>query len=489
MVLNIIVCLLSLSQPAFAGSSNPGEDPPEVVLGERLFKETRFAQHFAAHPDQPGDISIQFIPGPRGPILNPYAPATMNCAACHLIEESDATAGRRAYSDFGRRSRIPSRTEDHRVETVRNSPAFVTAHLGPVFHFDGEFNTLDDLVIGGFTGRNFGWLDGEKAQAVSHIAKVLRTDTEYTDAFLKLPEGYRTNLLESDDSRVMSSMAKLVSAYMRSLSFATDDSGQYSGSAYDVFLKRNSLPRSPQPGEDGLAYVARLKGLLNGPVQYVDADEVELKTHPGQVAVFGPQEFKGLKTFLNQCAHCHTPPHFSDFSFHNVGVAQAEYDGIHGFGAFEKLAIPTFSERLNAPSASLDAFSSIPVYDNPALTDLGVWNTLSNPLRPGPQDKLLAIFCAQAEPGTPCTPEAVLPLAVASFKTPSLRDLGHSAPYFHTGSAATIEDAVHHYVRTTTLARKGRVRNVAPVLSHVSLRGTDIAPISAFLKSLNEDYE
>ena len=37
---------------------------------------------------------------------------------------------------------------------------------------------------------------------------------------------------------------------------------------------------------------------------------------------------------------------------------------------------------------------------------------------------------------------ALLDGAVALFKTPGLRDLGHSGPYLHDGSADTLEDVV-----------------------------------------------
>ena len=52
-----------------------------------------------------------------------------------------------------------------------------TSRSGPLFlHFDGEFATGDDLVVGTLTGRNFGWLPSQYNQAIAHIAKVIRED-------------------------------------------------------------------------------------------------------------------------------------------------------------------------------------------------------------------------------------------------------------------------------------------------------------------------
>jgi len=41
--------------------SAPAEDPPEVVVGERLFLETRFAWFFAAAIDEGGDDALEDV--------------------------------------------------------------------------------------------------------------------------------------------------------------------------------------------------------------------------------------------------------------------------------------------------------------------------------------------------------------------------------------------------------------------------------------------
>ena len=85
----------------------------------------------------------------------------------------------RTYTDFALRSPIPDRGDGKRT-APRNSPPLVIASLdrpgGTLFHFDGEFSTLEDLIVGTFTVRNFGWLPGQKAEAIQHIAQVMRGD-------------------------------------------------------------------------------------------------------------------------------------------------------------------------------------------------------------------------------------------------------------------------------------------------------------------------
>ena len=134
-------------------------------------------------------------------------------------------------------------------------------------------------------------------------------------------------------------------------------------------------------------------------------------------------------------------------------------------------------------------FRSAPSRDHPGFADLGVWNIFANPDFPKPQNALSQMLCdSDALRARGCTPTALLLSTVARFKTPSIRDLGHSDPYFHSGSAATLEEVVAFYSRASDLARTGRLRNGAPELRAVRFGDEDIRTLAAFLRSLNEDY-
>src|SRR5262249_28040856 len=113
------------------------------------------------------------------PLPGPFAGQSMNCRACHLVDEHNGTLGNRTYNDFAQRSPIPDRGDGHTV-TPRNSPPLVDALLerdGPLLlHFDGEFPTAKDLVKATLTGRNYGWLPQEQAQAVAHVGHIIRDD-------------------------------------------------------------------------------------------------------------------------------------------------------------------------------------------------------------------------------------------------------------------------------------------------------------------------
>jgi cytochrome c peroxidase len=86
------------------------------------------------------------------------------------------------------------------------------------------------------------------------------------------------------------------------------------------------------------------------------------------------------------------------------------------------------------------------------------------------------------------SPAEALPQMIARFKTPTVRDLSHSGPYMHTGRMDSFEDVISFYVEFSKKARQGKVRNPDPQLNDIRLNRSAIAPLAAFLRSLNEDY-
>jgi cytochrome c peroxidase len=88
-----------------------------------------------------------------------------------------------------------------------------------------------------------------------------------------------------------------------------------------------------------------------------------------------------------------------------------------------------------------------------------------------------------------CAVDQGLATTIAQFKTPMLRDLEDSAPYFHNGSAPKFTDAVQFYVKSSQLAHQGALRNAPIEFQGMSLSQDDVAALAAFLASLTEDYD
>lgn len=527
------------------------------ALGERLFLDTRLAQTFKVFLDNGGTVNdpkigdavtdtLETLGAPIDP--GPFKGMSINCRACHLVDDvlASAGSGMRTYADFARRSPIPARA-DGKTHAPRNSPPLVNSTLerpgGVLFHFDAEFNSMEDLIAATFTGRNFGWLPGEKAQAIQHIARVLRgddgsfdlTDTglSYRIVFtgtdpsiadeLSLPAEFRAFVGSAGDQEIFDAVVRVVAAYVNGLFFSqTEESGAPIRSPFDVFLAINGLPQQPEPNESPLSYSRRLRALVNAPSfspQFVTSNPNRLNGQfqfHSQAFTFGTTELAGLKMFLAEpmtlpaspaelttgkignCIACHAAPNFTDFKLHNTGTTQREYDLIHGTGEFTGLSIPNLTTRnsnynqflpaTETHPAALEPFRAIPTAGTPALTDLGIWNVFANPDMPAPQVKIRAILCDDQQP-CPLPDATLLDRAIARFKTPGLRDLGHSPPFMHNGQFDTLEQIMDFYREVSDLQRTGGLRNGDRELGGIALTAQDIVPLTAFLKALNEDYQ
>lgn len=592
------------------GNQGPITDPPEVTIGERLFIDTRFSQFFAAHydgnvnhPIASGDPVLRTVAIRGKEVAGPFAPRSINCRSCHFVAEF-AYQGidfNRTYADFAQRSSVPQR-DDGRQTTTRNSMSMVDSffpHNGAILlHSDGEFAHTTTLIESTMTGRNFGWMPTEHDKAIAHIAKVIREDDgsdiisyRYGGAYAKilagsdptihpmfrLPKQYTIDVSAASDRQILDAIAKLIAAYLESLTLARDNDGVHDGSPYDMFLKLNGLPAAPESGESDAHYTSRLAQAVDAlkDPKFVDEDQqTTWFQYHQQKFNFGPEELAGLRIFLRtqapplpsgasmvarlllafplalilvgtacyrhqysqafllsvtialpisivllggwtgghssahsqrtataeahvgNCTACHTPPDFTDRSFHNDGTSQEEFDSVHGDGAFLRLQIPSFDERSRQPNRylpttpqhpeALETFRAAPTSSNPHAADLGMWNIFANPDYPEPQAALRKIVCPD---DAACDPRQALPRTIALFRTPTLRDLEDSGPFMHTGRFQSIEDVLRYYVRVSEMARHGAIRNGAPELRGIDIDQQDIHALAAFLRSLNEDYD
>ncbi len=518
--------------------------PADQNVGERIFVDTRFAEYFAENmtavndPLPVGDPVVAQVNTPIGMVPGPFAGESINCRSCHFVTEFTGVqgVGNRTYADFVTHSPVP-RNINGILSTPRNAMQMVGSlqpHSGPFFlHFDGEFATPQDLVLATLTGRNFGWAPEQYQQSIAHIAKVIREDNgnnvgsntythgiSYAKIFLgadptipadsRLPAQYRMDVTTATNEAIVQDMAKLVAAYMAGLLFKQDEFGRYIASPYDVFLRVNHLPTQPKAGETQLQYAQRLLGLvknLSSPV-FVDGSYGSFKYH-AQSFAFGATELQGLIIFLTaaqgatdgsehagNCVSCHLLPDFTDFRFHNTGVSQEEYDAANGTGTFAQLVVPGLAERSASPDVYLPASANHPnaserfrhpaAAGNPQYADLGLWNVYLNGDMPNPQANLNSFVCANA---SNCAVDQGLATTIARFKTPTLRDLEDSAPYFHNGSKSKFGDVVNFYINSSQLARQGLLRNAAVEFAAMSLSAGDLNALVAFLKSLTEDYD
>ena len=419
------------------GQGKPTTTYTAAGLGRRLFNDERFST-------------------PKGDL-----PAS--CNHCHLFDEDPQ--GMRAHADFLSRSWVSYRLDDPRREELRNSPTLFDVSKMPRLHFDGEFTSLEDLVKGTLAGRPMGWLPSEKKEGLERIYSVAVADTgdaarpgsSYRDQFKQV---YGVDIQNLPHDQVVDWVARAVADYMRTLN--SDRT-----TPFDRFAAMNGLEPEPAKGEDAKAFGERLLGRLS-----TLEGEGKLKYPKG----FDSTALAGMKIFLRvegsgsvgNCVACHVPPLFTDLSFHNMGVSQIEYDKLHGEGSFAALEIP--KADADRPIAQL---REAPSRRKPGDVDLGHWNFVSlksSPLR---------------RPGEP--DDQFLNRMIGTFKTPTLRHLRFTAPYMHNGAFSTLRDALSEIITMSEMARAGKIREADDDLARIRIGESDIAPLIAFLNSLNQD--
>lgn len=485
-----------------------------VSLGERLFNDGRFSRYF--WHQSAGDVNATLANGeshlnvmitPLGPVASPFAGETTSCASCHMVDQAfgDSTQpGMRTYTDFSQRVLIPSAV-DKKTHAERNTPMLVG--IGSPYsrnrfsHWDGEFSDHSGTVLGNFTGRNMGWLQNEKEAALKNIVEVLRGDNgktqqgpdfggSYEEVFrsdasidpeFRLETGERIIFSTANDQDIIKGVVNAVTAYMNDLDFQTNEKGQYNGSPFDQFLLTNGFSTIPNKNETSKAYTERLRDFLKNLQSPKFVAEKDFPSHHKSFS-FGHRELQGAKIFFDlpnhprnkgACFQCHTAPLFSDQSFHNVGTTQAVYDEVHGFGAFLQKYIPSLEHR-----GSLFQNTAV-VKGDKTKFDLGVWNFFER------NQEVTSFIKKDICQGGDCPLEGM----IGRFKTPSLRDLGHSNPYFHHGQMDDLRGVLAHYMKVGIQARQGLLRNPDPKLNGIQINGHGIQYLERFLNSLNEDYE
>ena len=165
----------------------------------------------------------------------------------------------------------------------------------------------------------------------------------------------------------------------------------------------------------------------------------------GDTAALSLQAKRGLKLFIGKaaCDACHDGPTFSNQDFHNTGVMQ---DG----------ATPDEGQFTDLPRALTNTWNGASIYSDDPVAGAA---------------KLAGLMATEDMKG--------------KFRTKSLRHLTETAPYFHDGSMATLEDVVRYY--NTGGGTTGFPGVKDPLLVPLALTNAEIGDLVAFLESLTGD--
>jgi cytochrome c peroxidase len=416
----------------FSSTGNAVENRSALeALGKRIFSDTRFS--------------------------NPAGDLNTSCASCHIPLDP---SGRNAFADVFNRSWHPWRKEDPGRETLRNSPQLldVSAQRG-LFHLDGEFSSIEEQSEKTMTSRNLGWLPDETQKAFKHIRKTLTKDDSYSAQFNK---AFGKSINALDDQVIVKLMGTALAEFMKSLTSPMD-------SPYDQFVETNELPSTPELNETPQAYGTRV---LNKIRRLEKSNSLQFIEGFDEAALNGYRLFLETERFEQRgnCVSCHVPPHFSDFNFHNTGVTQIEFDAMHGEGSFMVMEIPA-----DPALADDDRFKKYPSVGIKQNVDLGHWNFA---------DKDSSPLFIEGD-----SQRSFYRRTIATFKTPTLRHLGSTSPFTHSGESPFLHDVLDKKAYAAFLSRLAQMRNPDTEIANIFINENDYGALFAFLNALNDAEE
>jgi cytochrome c peroxidase len=161
---------------------------------------------------------------------------------------------------------------------------------------------------------------------------------------------------------------------------------------------------------------------------------------------FGPSELRGLRIFAGkgQCIVCHSGPTLSDEQFHNIGLPGGDDQSID-LGRAQGMLL-----------ARSDPFNCIGNY----LTEKKQ------------TESCLELGYLESENIS----------SVGAFKTPTLRQLRHTAPYGHDGRFTSLAEVLRHY---NELAESPAVGRTESTLRPLGLNAGELKDLERFLLSLH----
>jgi cytochrome c peroxidase len=196
----------------------------------------------------------------------------------------------------------------------------------------------------------------------------------------------------------------------------------------------------------GKALAAFLETIRSGRTPFDDFRDALARGNTEVASRFPPAARRGARIFVGRgrCNVCHVGPAFTNGEFHDVGVPYALGPGRVDAGRWEGI------KQVRADRFNL----------------LGPWSDA--------RADAVSVKTRHVE-GTPAS--------FGQFKTPSLRNLGHTAPYMHDGRYATLREVVRHY---SDLDMERIHTHGEQLLRPLKLSEAESDDLVAFLESLTD---
>jgi cytochrome c peroxidase len=400
-----------------------GDDLMTARLGKLLFFDGAFS----------GELGPYNVWETNGSLGNAHDPGKVSCASCH----DPLTAG------VDHRSK-PNATSLGVSYTERNAPTVINAAHSPVWQFwDGRADSLWSQALSPPEG------PAECGGSRLGVAQVLYA--RYGELFRGV---FGANALPDD----LADLTRFPPEGKPGLNpgCQPDDPGEPFFDAFDCMVKEDE----PERGGADQQLVNKIYANFGKAIAAYERRLVSRAFEPspfdafmaGDVTAMSPAAIRGARLFIGRagCAECHSGPMFTDYSFHNIGVPQTgqyppptddgRYDGI---GGKENVVANAFNRRGD--------FS-----DDRSETNTGHLT-----------------FLAPAPDSTR-----------GQFKTPTLRNVGQTAPYMHNGVYQTLWDVVNHYNFGGSTGPYSGTKD--PALAPLLLTDAELGDLVEFLRALDD---
>jgi cytochrome c peroxidase len=303
--------------------------------------------------------------------------------------------------------------------TQRNTPTVVASAWLRWFYWDGRRDSLWSQALIPFESRE------EMGSSRTRIIWEFSQNNDYAQLYQNIFGNLPTDIFQDNkpfdaspigDAIMQDRWFRLSNAYKKTINTAFANIGK-AIAAYERTL-------FPKPTRFDL-YVEQLLG--------IEDHRIQLTSH----------EKQGISLFIDeaktQCLQCHNGALLTNGGFHNIGTGN--FDG-------ERL---DFGRMFGIQAVLIDEFNCLGYYSDADQNECHQLRFLN------PNQHL-----------------------EGAFKTPSLRNLKMTAPYFHDGRFEHLEEVLSHYNDPPTDNGNHEIRPM-------NLSDNELQSIAAFLAMLNED--
>jgi cytochrome c peroxidase len=469
------VSLLDPAEQAFFSTTSPlaerppasptngyADQPAAAALGQKWFFDRRFSGpvgaagqgHLMPAPAAPPPELVAAV-GPAG------AAGLVSCETCHRFANGAPGDDRKAPNH------VSLGTGVH----PRNAPPIVNSAYYEVVNWAGRFAAQWELPPP--VAENPRTMNGSRIYVAQQIWKLYRDD--YMAIFRETEHG-------SDGGDALMQAVKLRVAAFNAAQTPPIDGDELSGATIP-----RGKPKANMTAPDGLweslsaeekAFVNRVFTNFGKAIEAYQRKLIARESpfdrwvaagYLGDAIPAAAQ--RGAKVFIAAgCDECHSGTMFSDFEFHNVGLAQVD----------PELAPPSEGVGATPPDGS-DAGRFA---DGEALAKAngggGATPGISVSTKWSDDPVFGATLVSRFGANSPM-PDS----AKGAFRTPSLRNVARTAPYMHAGQHATLAEVIDFYDRGGDAAGFAGTKDA--MIEPLGLTAGQKADLVAFLEQLTSD--